>query len=93
MFLVMISFTSLLSPPAYAHSNNSEGFSVIEVNEKNLDYELKLDLTELGHSINKETDAKQLIDSKTVQQYINSHISLYADGVKVVGNVKKQMLK
>ncbi|MFA1711494.1 HupE/UreJ family protein [Peribacillus frigoritolerans] len=89
MFLVMISFSSLLSPPAYAHSNNSEGFSVIEVNEKNLDYELKLDLTELGHSINKETDAKQLIDSKTVQQYINSHISLYADGVKVVGSVKK----
>jgi hydrogenase/urease accessory protein HupE len=87
LMLVMVSFT--LSPSVYAHSNNSEGFSVIDVNEKTLAYELKLDLTELGHSMNKETDEKQIIDSKTVQQYVNSHITLYADGVKIDGNVQK----
>lgn len=85
---MIISFTSLLSTSVNAHSNNSEGFSLIEVYDKNLSYQLKVDLTELGHALNKETDEKKLIDSKTVQHYINSHIALYADGVKIEGNVK-----
>lgn len=89
ILLILLSFSSLLPPSAFAHTNNSEGFSIIEIKEKNLEYELKLDLTELGHALNKETDQKQLIDSKIVQQYINSHIKLYADSVLIEGSVKK----
>ena len=59
------------------------------MNGNNLDYELKLDLTELGHSMNKEMDNHQLFDTKIVQDYINSHIELYADSVKVEGTIEK----
>ncbi|TCN19751.1 HupE/UreJ family protein [Mesobacillus foraminis] len=89
MMLVLISIASLQSPSVYAHTNNSEGYSLIEVNGNNLDYELKLDLTELGHSMQKEMDEKQSFDSKIVQDYINTHINLYADSVKVEGTIKK----
>ena len=89
LMLLIISITSILSPSAFAHTNNSEGFSLIEVKENNIDYELKLDLTELGHSLNKETDKQELFDKKIVQEYINSHIKLYADSVKVEGTIVK----
>src|SRR3954470_19005251 len=87
--LLIISITSILSPSAFAHTNNSEGYSLIEVNGNNLNYELKLDLTELGHSMNREMDAQQSFDTKIVQDYINSHIELYADSVKVDGIIEK----
>ena len=48
LMMLLFSITSILSPSAFAHTNNSEGYSLIEVNGNNLDYELKLDLTELG---------------------------------------------
>lgn len=89
LILFMISITSIIkSPSAYAHTNNSEGYSHIEVNGNNLDYELKLDLTELGHSMKNEMYEQQLFDTKTVQDYINSHINLYADSVKVDGAIE-----
>ena len=87
--LLIISITSIQSPSAFAHTNNSEGYSLIEVNGNNVDYELKLDLTELGHSMNKEMDNQQLFDTKIVQDYINSHIELYSDSVKVEGTIEK----
>ena len=63
---LLFSITSIIqTPSAFAHTNNSEGYSLIEVNENNLDYELKLDLTELGHSMNKEMDEHQSFDTKT----------------------------
>ncbi|PFO01263.1 hypothetical protein COJ85_17680 [Bacillus sp. AFS076308] len=89
MFLLLLSFSSFLPSPAFAHTNNSEGFSTIEVNEKSLDYELKVDLEELGHALNKATDQKELIDQKILQHYINSHIKLYADSELVEGSVLK----
>lgn len=89
LMLLIISITSIQSPSAFAHTNNSEGYSLIEVNGNNLDYELKLDLTELGHSINKEMDNQELFDTKIVQDYINSHIELYSDSVKVEGTIEK----
>ena len=89
LMMLLISITSVLSPSAFAHTNNSEGYSLIEVNGNNLDYELKLDLTELGHSMNKEMDNQQLFDTKIVQDYINSHIELYSDSVKVEGTIRK----
>ncbi|WP_010677726.1 HupE/UreJ family protein [Bacillus timonensis] len=89
LFLIMMSITSLLpSPSAYAHTNNSEGYSHINVNGNNLDYELKLDLTELGHSMQKEMDGQQVFETEIVQEYINSHIDLYADSVKVEGVIE-----
>ena len=89
LMMLLFSITSILSPSAFAHTNNSEGYSLIEVNGNNLDYELKLDLTELGHSMNKEMDNQQLFDTKIVQDYINSHIELYSDSVKVEGTIGK----
>ncbi|MCM3729458.1 HupE/UreJ family protein [Neobacillus cucumis] len=89
IFLLLLSFSSFLSSPAFAHTNNSEGFSKIEVNEKALDYELKVDLEELGHALKKATDQKELIDHKILQHYINSHIQLYADSELVEGSVLK----
>ena len=84
-----ISIFSIQSPSAFAHTNNSEGYSLIEVNGNNLEYELKLDLTELGHSMNKEMDENQYFDTKAVQDYINSHIELYADSVISRRNYRK----
>ena len=66
LIMLLFSITSIIqTPSAFAHTNNSEGYSLIEVNENNLDYELKLDLTELGHSMNKEMGANQSFDTKT----------------------------
>ena len=70
-----------------------KGTPLIEVNGNNLDYELKLDLTELGHSMNKEMDKNQYFDTKVVQDYINSHIKLYADSEKWKERLKNLMLK
>jgi len=89
IFLLILSFSSFLPSPVSAHTNNSEGFSNIEVKEKSLDYELKLDLEELGHALNKATDQKELIDHNVLQRYINSHIKLFADSEWVEGTILK----
>lgn len=89
ILLIFLSLNSLLPHSASAHTNNSEGFSTIQVKEKSLDYQLKLDLEELGHALNKETDKKELIDHKILQNYINSHIKLYADSQLFEGSVGK----
>lgn len=88
-FLTLLLFNFLFSVSTFAHTNNSEGFSIIEVKEKSLDYELKIDLEELGHALNKETEQKELINHKIVQEYINSHIKLYADSEQMEGSVEK----
>lgn len=88
LLLLIISMTSILPLSASAHTNNSVGYSLIDVNGNTLDYELKLDLTELGHSMNKEMDNQQLFDNQTVQDYINAHIELYADSVKIEGTIE-----
>lgn len=89
LFLLLFSISFVLSSPAFAHTNNSEGYSTIEVKEKTLTYELKVDLTEFGHAMNKEMNQSQAINTSTVQQYINSHVKLYADSVLVSGSVNK----
>ena len=38
--------------------------------------------------MNKEMDEKQSFDTKAVQDYINSHIELYADSVKMEGTIE-----
>ena len=87
VLLILLAFCSLRPYSAYAHSNNSEGFSTINVKDNRLDYELKLDLEELGHALNKATDEKEFINHKILQNYINSHIKLYADSELVEGSV------
>lgn len=89
ILLLIFSFVFLLSSQAHAHTNNSEGYSHIEVKGKSLEYELKVDLEELGHALNQEIDQKQVIDQKVVQEYINSKIKLYTDGELVEGSVEK----
>jgi hydrogenase/urease accessory protein HupE len=88
ILLTILSFSTFFSTTASAHTNNSEGYSNIEVREKSLDYELKLDLEELGHALNKETHQTEMINNESVQEYINSHIHLYADSELVPGRVK-----
>ena len=65
--LSLLLFSSLFLPSAFAHTNNSEGYSNIEVKENSLDYELKVDLEELGHALEKETEQKELINKEIVQ--------------------------
>lgn len=87
--LGLLAVSSLFSPAASAHTNNSEGYSLIEVKDATLDYELKVDLEELGHALNQEMKQDELVDSTKVQDYINSHIKLYADSVQMEGTIKK----
>jgi len=88
-FLIFFSISGLFSSSASAHSNNSEGYSLIEVKDTTLDYELKVDLEELGHALDKEINQSKLINSTMVQSYINSHIKLYADSVQIEGSIQK----
>jgi len=85
---LLISFICLFSPSVFAHTDNSEGYSIIEVKENTLNYELKIDLTELSHAMNKEIDPKQTINSGIIQTYINSHIKVFADSVPIQGNIE-----
>jgi HupE / UreJ protein len=89
-FLLLLLFlNSLFLPSAFAHTNNSEGYSNIEVKENSLNYELKVDLEELGHALEKETAQKELIDKEIVQNYVNSKLKLYADSELIEGTVEK----
>ncbi|MDM5333068.1 HupE/UreJ family protein [Ureibacillus composti] len=88
VLLIFSLFTTIGSPSAFAHTNNSEGYSNIEVNAGQINYELKVDLTELGHAMNQERANQQLYNTEIVQDYINSHIDLYADSVKVEGTLE-----
>lgn len=87
ILLLLISF--VFSTSVSAHTNNSEGYSTIEVKEDTLNYELKIDLTELSHAINEEISSNQSINSNIIQTYINSHIQIFADSVPIEGKVEK----
>jgi hydrogenase/urease accessory protein HupE len=89
MILFLFLLSSFLPPSAFAHTNNSEGFSNIEVKKKSLEYNLKIDLEELGHALKKETDQKEIINHKILQEYINEKIKLYGDSELIEGSVKK----
>ena len=89
LLLIFLTLGSLHPYSAYAHTNNSEGFSTIQVKDKTLGYELKLDLEELGHALNTATEEKAIINQKVLQNYINSHIKIYADSGLVAGSVLK----
>ncbi|MEH7116987.1 HupE/UreJ family protein [Neobacillus vireti] len=89
VLLILLALNSLYPFSVYAHTNNSEGFSTINVKGKTLNYGLKLDLEELGHALNKTTDEKELINHKVLQDYINSHIKIYADSELVEGTILK----
>lgn len=93
IFFFLLLVSSFLPSTTFAHTNNSEGFSIIKVKEKTLDYELKIDLEELGHALNKEMEQKEIIDHKVVQEYINSKIKLYADSELIEGNVEKTAIE
>ncbi|MFC7687367.1 HupE/UreJ family protein [Ureibacillus sp. GCM10028918] len=89
LILLVLSITATVQlPSTYAHTNNSEGYSLIEVNDHNINYELKVDFAELGHAMNQELGNQQLFNTKIVQNYINSRIELYADSIKIEGTIE-----
>jgi hypothetical protein len=88
-FFFLLVCSSIYIPSAFAHTNNSEGYSNIEVNENSLDYELKVDLEELGHALETDTEKNELIDKEIVQNYVNSKLKLYADSELIEGTVEK----
>jgi hydrogenase/urease accessory protein HupE len=96
-FVILITLLSFgfFSPIASAHSNNSEGFSTINIEKTGIKYELKLDLLELGHAtklpMNQTQDANKLLsDNKpAIQNYVNSRIKLYLDSIPVEGEIKE----
>ncbi len=87
--LSLLVVSSYFSSSASAHTNNSTGYSLIEVKDTAVDYELKVDLEELGHALEQEMNQNELVDSRIVQDYINSHIKMYADSVQIEGSINK----
>lgn len=83
---------------ASAHTNNSEGFSLIEVKNTRIDYQLQLDAVELSHAVGFQVDEQasavpdklQTITSENkvpIEEYLNTHILMYADSMPVEGTV------
>ncbi|WP_245772868.1 HupE/UreJ family protein [Paenibacillus catalpae] len=83
---------------ASAHTNNSEGFSLIEVKNTSIDYQLQLDAVELSHAVGFQVDEqasavpeklKSIISENKVpiEEYLNTHILMYADSMPVNGTV------
>lgn len=95
--LLMTCLGLWLSPTgAWAHTDNSEGYSKITADTSVLHYELFLDYFELGRVVNLEMDPsasqKQRIDTLEANKqqaggYVNSHLEMYIDGMKVEGQV------
>lgn len=103
-FLFILMSLSLFSSPTSAHTNNSEGFSNIKVNGKMLNYQLELDLVELGHAMNLHLEKSEsqnwdylnqvLYNNKSkIQDYINSRLKIYADGSPLEGKLNQINVK
>ncbi|MEW9500342.1 HupE/UreJ family protein [Jeotgalibacillus marinus] len=89
LLLGMMTFFVFLPLTTHAHTNDSEGFSFIEVNEETIHYELKLDLEEFAEAMSREMNESQLFDTDTVQEFLNARIEVYADGVIVEGVIEQ----
>jgi hydrogenase/urease accessory protein HupE len=99
--IMLLAMAFLISPPAAnAHSNNSEGFSTIDVQSQKINYDLQLDLVELSHAVGFKIDEQNVenleelnnivIQNKLpLQEYINTHISVYADSIPVEGTINQ----
>ncbi|MCA0757229.1 HupE/UreJ family protein [Paenibacillus sp. N4] len=88
----------VLSPAAVsAHTNNSEGYSVIDVHDKQIDYRLQLDLIELSHAVGFAVDEQSddlmamteiIAQNKAkLQQYIDTHLLIFANSHPVEGTI------
>jgi len=98
LFLIIGLVLLIAAPVVSAHSNNSEGFSTIEVQDQTINYRLQLDFMELSHAIGFEVD-EQNIDNldqlnkiitqyqAPLQQYLDTHIMVYADSSPVEGTI------
>lgn len=88
------------SPVANAHSNNSEGFSKIAVQDQEINYNLQLDLIELSHAVGfkmNEQNVENLEEMNDIinqnklplQEYMNTHIVVYADSIPIEGTINQ----
>ncbi|MDD9265593.1 HupE/UreJ family protein [Paenibacillus sp. GCM10023248] len=88
------------SPIAHAHSNNSEGFSTIAVQDQKIDYNLQLDFIELSHAVGFKIDEQNVENLEELnnliaqnklplQEYINTHIAVYANSFPVEGAIHR----
>ncbi len=83
---------------ASAHASNSEGYSLIEVKNTGIAYQLQLDAVELSHAIGFQVDEEanavperlQSITSANkvpIEEYLNTHIRMYVDSLPIEGTI------
>ncbi|WJH33437.1 HupE/UreJ family protein [Paenibacillus sp. CC-CFT747] len=96
---VLILFMMAVAPPlASAHTNNSEGFSTIEVGKNEIKYLLQLDAIELSHAVGFQVDEQNTADTEQlnltisenkvpIEDYLNTHIQVYSDSMPIEGAI------
>lgn len=88
------------SPAVSAHSNNSEGYSTIDVQDQRISYRLQLDFIELSHALGFEVDEQKIENLEELnkiisqnkaplEQYLGTHILVYADSHPIEGTVSQ----
>lgn len=88
LLLTLIAVLLMAASTAEAHTNNSEGYSTIEVQDGSIRYTLRLDAEELGHSIG--IQPGELVSNEpAVSSYIHSRLLVYADGIPAEGVVEQ----
>ncbi|MFC5653237.1 HupE/UreJ family protein [Paenibacillus solisilvae] len=96
MLLIMCLGLAISPVQAWAHTDNSEGFSRITADSGKLHYELLLDYFEFGRVVDLEVppNASQTVMSgkveasrRQIQDYVNSNLHVYIDGIRVAGQV------
>ncbi|WP_169081297.1 HupE/UreJ family protein [Paenibacillus sp. PL91] len=103
LFLILSLVLVIVAPVVSAHSSNSEGYSTIEVQDQKINYRLQLDIIELSHAIGFEVDEQKIenleelnkiITQNTVQiqQYLDTHILVYADSHPVEGIINQAIV-
>ncbi|UVI29222.1 HupE/UreJ family protein [Paenibacillus spongiae] len=102
-FLLLGLLLLVSSSAAHAHSNNSEGFSTIDVQDQTIHYRLQLDMVELSHAAGFKVDERQTdnvealqqaltVNKELLQEYLNTHIHIYADSIPVEGTINEALI-
>lgn len=88
--------TVIFSASVFAHTENSEGYSNVILEEDGLRYELYIDYFELARvidlGVNPGASGEQLNaalrkNGGTLSEYLNEHIKVIADGVEISGEL------
>ncbi|MFC4811624.1 HupE/UreJ family protein [Paenibacillus sp. GCM10023250] len=99
--LVLLCTGWLPAARAWAHTDNSEGFSTITAEQGRLSYELMLDYFELGRVVTLDARAEQsegeLLEllrqhKQEVADYVRTHLHIYVDGEEAAGELGEMSL-